>query len=86
MNVYVIGSVCFVPHPCGCRGHWLKTHACIAYVECPVCGAPIGVPCTGKMGVMSATHYKRRRAHAVVPKPALTIHVSGSDEVLPGDG
>lgn len=61
-NIYIIGNVAFVEHPCQ-RGHWLKTHPCIAHVACPHCKAKIGEPCASSFGVhLGATHQPRRKA------------------------
>lgn len=46
MNAYIIDKWCFVPHP-GIAGMWVRTQTCVAFVECPQCGAGVGEPCRG---------------------------------------
>jgi hypothetical protein len=59
-NIFVSGPACFLRHPCGCRGHWMKTDRCVAFVACPSCGADRGEPCIGVNGQMASTHTVRR--------------------------
>jgi hypothetical protein len=42
---------------------WIRTDACVAFVECPCCKAAIGAACTGEgEGPKTETHHTRRRA------------------------
>lgn len=55
---YIAGTSAFVRVP-ALRGFWWKTDRSVM-VSCPACGSEEGVPCIGKTGYSSATHYKRR--------------------------
>jgi hypothetical protein len=42
---------------------WIRTDACVAFVACPACKAPLGAACTGNgEGAKTETHHLRRRA------------------------
>jgi hypothetical protein len=63
-KVYVVRTspaYAFVPHP-QFRGLYIRTDQCVAYAACPLCGAAIGVPCSGSYGYHVATHVVRHRA------------------------
>lgn len=70
--IYEFGDgTCFVPLPFE-RGRFLRTHACVAHVACPLCEAAIGEPCLGAKGQHHAeTHAMRRKAYAAAKVPSL---------------
>jgi hypothetical protein len=56
-------TVVFVRWP-HIRGAYMKTHACVATVQCPFCGAVPGEPCKGTRGYKPEVHYARKDEHA----------------------
>lgn len=64
MKGFFVGGEAFLPHPCGMRGHYIRTHPCVLFVECPYCGAKVGQCCLGHSGrPRGSTHVKRRSAY-----------------------
>jgi hypothetical protein len=62
-GVSLTGAI-FIPWP-GLRGHYMKTHACVATVTCPQCGSLPGLPCLGPRGDYKCeVHYRRKDEHA----------------------
>jgi len=49
-RVFVVDDYCFIPHPGGESGHWLRTDRSVAFVHCPACGAKKGEACFGHGG------------------------------------
>jgi hypothetical protein len=61
VKTYVVGQFCFLQHPSGERGHWARTDRCVAFVECPACGARPGEMCVGRSGVRTSNTHAYRR-------------------------
>ena len=59
-KVFVVDDYCFIPHPGGERGHWMRTDRCVAFVHCPVCKAKRGHACIGHDGGMAGVHSARK--------------------------
>jgi len=62
-SVFVSGSYCFMPHPCGMKTHWMRTDRCVAFVKCDFCGAKRGEFCEGVSGPTASTHTARRQEY-----------------------
>lgn len=63
-KIYMVGDVCFLPHPCGEPGYWMRTDRCVPFVSCPwqKCKAKAGEPCIGVRGEATATTHHARRS------------------------
>lgn len=62
-GVSLTGAI-FVPWP-HLRGHYMKTHPCVASVKCPYCGSQPGIPCLGASSQYKCEpHYTRKDEHA----------------------
>lgn len=51
----------FVPHPTE-AGRWMRVHPCVAFVACPQCEVPAGMPCRFSQGFAVSEHCRRREA------------------------
>jgi len=61
-SIYVVGNVAFVADPAS-RSAWWKTHAAVAVVSCPTCGAAVGQLCERAFDFCrGSTHGACRRA------------------------
>jgi len=63
-QIYICDNACFVPNPIASRPRtWLRTHTCVALVDCPWCGAVVGQLCKGMhRDFTTQTHALRREA------------------------
>jgi hypothetical protein len=73
-RIYAFGSECFVASPLA-AGIWVRTHICVALVDCPQCNAPRGQLCvnTDSEKPHSYTHHRRRTAAKNTKLPPVVI-------------